>query len=121
MYKTSAPQLNLPVVVKFARFPFEIPYLDSKTSAYQWIQSHQIGPQFLGHLTEEGRVIGFVMKRITGHRHATMEDLALRQKTLSKLHLSIKHGDINKHNFFYPPQAQRRLSTLQFSSSSALL
>ncbi|KAF8338592.1 alpha-galactosidase A precursor [Amanita rubescens] len=100
VYEASTPQFDLPIVVKFARFPWEIPYLDSETSAYQWIQNHQIGPQFLGHLTEEGRVIGFVMERITSFRHATPEDLALCQQALSKLHrLSIKHGDINKHNF----------------------
>ncbi|KIL58302.1 hypothetical protein M378DRAFT_170724 [Amanita muscaria Koide BX008] len=100
VYEASTPQLDLPIVVKFARFPSEIPYLDSETCAYQWIQNHQIGPQFLGHLTEEGRVIGFAMERITSYQHATPEDLALCQLTLSKLHrLSIKHGDINKHNF----------------------
>ena len=100
IYEASTPQFDLPIVVKFARFPFEMPYLDSETSAYQWIQNHQIGPRFLGHLTEEGRVIGFAMERITSCRHATPEDLALCQQALSKLHrLSIKHGDINKHNF----------------------
>jgi predicted Ser/Thr protein kinase len=102
VYEASTPRFDLPIVVKFARFPFEIPYLDSETSAYQWIQNRQIGPQFLGHLTEEGRVIGFAMERITScrHWHATPEDLALCQQALSKLHrLSIKHGDINKHNF----------------------
>ena len=40
------------------------------------------------------------MERIISYRHATSEDLALCQQALSKLHrLSIKHGDINKHNF----------------------
>jgi hypothetical protein len=79
VYEASTPQFDLPIVVKFARFPFEIPYLDSETSAYQWIQNHQIGPQFLGHLTEQGRVIGFAMERITSYRHATPEDLVLCQ------------------------------------------
>ncbi len=90
VYEASTPQFDQPIVVKFAQFPFEIPYLDSETSAYQWIQNHQIGPRFLGHLTEEGRVIGFAMERIT----STPEDLALCQQTLSKSHrLGIKHGD----------------------------
>ena len=75
--KPALPSLTYPIVVKFARFPFEIPYLDSETSAYQLIQNHQISPKFLGHLTEEGRVIGFVMELITNCRHATTEDLAL--------------------------------------------
>jgi predicted Ser/Thr protein kinase len=100
VYEATTPHFDLPIVVKFARFPFEIPYLNSETSAYQWIQNHQIGPQFLAHLTEEGRVIGFAMERIINCRHARPDDLALCQQALSKLHrLSIKHGDINKHNF----------------------
>ena len=37
----------------------------------------KIGPRFLGHLTEEGRVIGFAIERITNFRHAKPEDLAL--------------------------------------------
>ena len=99
-YEATTPHFDLPIVVKFARFPFEIPYLNSETSAYQWIQNHQIGPQFLAHLTEEGRVIGFAMERIINCRHASSDDLALCQQALSKLpRLSIKHGDINKHNF----------------------
>lgn len=100
IYEATTPHFDQPIVVKFARFPFEIPYLDSETSAYQWIQNHQIGPQFLAHLTEEGRVIGFVMEHIINCRHAGPDDLALCQQALSKLHqLSIKHGDINKLNF----------------------
>ena len=67
---------------------------------YEWIDGHQIGPEFLGHLTEEGRVIGFLIERVFDCRHATPEDLSLCQHTLAKLHkLGIKHGDTNKHNF----------------------
>ncbi|KAG6867139.1 hypothetical protein C0993_006393 [Termitomyces sp. T159_Od127] len=100
MYEASTPQFDLPIVVKFAQIPYDMPYLDSETSAYQRIQNHDIGPKFLGHLTEEGRVIGFAVERITNCQHASPEDLALCQQALSKLHqLGIKHGDINKHNF----------------------
>ena len=100
VYEATTPHFDLPIVVKFAVFPYEIPYLRSETSAYQWIENHQIGPRFLAHLTEEGRVIGFVMERIINFRHAEPDDLALCQQALSKLHrLNIKHGDINKHNF----------------------
>jgi hypothetical protein len=100
VFEATAPQFDLPFVVKFAAFPYETQYLDSETSAYQWLQNHQIGPQFLGHLTEGGRVIGFAIERISNCRHAMPGDLALCQQALSKLHrLNIKHGDINKHNF----------------------
>ncbi|THX74173.1 hypothetical protein D6D05_07086 [Aureobasidium pullulans] len=63
------------------------------------IQGHGIAPAFLAHLTEEGRIIGFVMEHIANARHAEPEDLPLCQETLLRLHrLGIKHGDVNKHN-----------------------
>jgi tRNA A-37 threonylcarbamoyl transferase component Bud32 len=77
-----------------------VPQLEAETTAYQWIEGQQIGPTFLGHLTEECRVIGIVMVRIADCRHATPDDFALCYQALSKLHrIGIKHGDINKHNF----------------------
>jgi len=100
VYEATCSRFHSTVVVKFARFAWEIPQLDSETSAYQWIDNHQISPKFLGHLSEEGRIIGFIIERITDYHHATPEHLSLCQLTLMKLHrLGIKHGDINKHNF----------------------
>lgn len=95
------------VVAKFARFPWEIGHVAAETTAYEWIEGHDIGPAFLGHLAEEGRVIGFVMARVgggkgpeSGFRHAQEDDLPLCQSSLERLHaLEIRHGDINKHNF----------------------
>ncbi len=100
VYKAKSRRFDSTIVVKFARFPWEIRYLNSETAAYEWIQGNQIGPPFLGHLTEEGRVIGFLMEWITDAQHAALEDLPLCQQTLARLHqLGLKHGDINKHNF----------------------
>ncbi|KAI1500976.1 alpha-galactosidase A precursor [Biscogniauxia marginata] len=100
VYEASCRHFSSTVIAKFARFDWEIPQLRAETAAYEWIEGHQIGPAFLGHLYEEGRVIGFIMARITDCRHATPEDLPLCRLALSKLHqLGIKHGDTNKHNF----------------------
>jgi serine/threonine protein kinase len=100
VYEATSPRFDSTIIAKFARFPWEILYLDCETSAYEWIDGHQIGPKFLGHLTEEGRVIGFLIELISDCRHATPADLSLCQHTLAKLHqLGIKHGDTNKHNF----------------------
>lgn len=88
------------VVAKFARFDWEIQYIENETTAYQWIDGHNIGPRFLGHLTKDARVIGFLMERITNARHADPQDLEPCQQTLSRLHcLGIRHGDINRFNF----------------------
>lgn len=100
VYEATCDRFNSTIVAKFARFPWEVPWMERETMAYEWIESHQIGPDFLGHLTEEGRVIGFLIARVADCRHATPEDLPLCRLALSKLHqLGIKHGDINKHNF----------------------
>ncbi|KAK4040024.1 alpha-galactosidase a precursor [Parachaetomium inaequale] len=100
IHKVAHPRFDEPVLVKFAEFPWQIPYLEDETTVYQWIDGSGIGPKFLGHVTEEGRVIGFVMEYIDGARTATPDDLRACQRALSRLHaLGIKHGDINKHNF----------------------
>ncbi|KAI1399367.1 alpha-galactosidase A precursor [Hypoxylon fuscum] len=100
VYKATCAHFDTPVIVKLARFEWEIARLEAETIAYEWINGQQIGPEFLRHLIEEGRVIGFILSNISECRHATIEDYALCYEALSKLHrLGIKHGDINKHNF----------------------
>ncbi|KAM7217205.1 alpha-galactosidase A precursor [Rhypophila decipiens] len=101
VYEVTCPGFSsTTIIAKFARFEWEVPQLEAETTAYSWIEGQQIGPAFLGHLTEEGRVIGFLIGQVTGCRHAKPEDLPLCRSVLSRLHkLEIKHGDINKHNF----------------------
>jgi predicted Ser/Thr protein kinase len=100
VYEVSCPLFTHVVVAKFARFEWEVQYMENETTAYQWIDGHDIGPRFLGHLTEEGRVIGFLMERIPAERHAGPRDLEACRGTLSRLHeLGIRHGDINRFNF----------------------
>ncbi|TVY86424.1 hypothetical protein LAWI1_G008473 [Lachnellula willkommii] len=100
VYETTSPDFKSTVVAKFARFPWEIPLLDRETAVYECIFGHGIGPRFLAHLSEGGRVTGFLMEKIVDFRHATLDDLPLCQDTLSRLHrLGIRHGDTNKHNF----------------------
>jgi hypothetical protein len=73
VHEPTSPRFDSTIAVKFARFPWEIGYLDAAAAAFERIQRHQIGPRFLGHLTEEGRVIGFLMERIP-------EDLSVCQQ-----------------------------------------
>lgn len=60
--------------------------MENETTAYQWVSGHNIGPQFLGHLTEDGRVIGFLMEHIPNARHAGPQDLEICREVLSRLH-----------------------------------
>jgi predicted Ser/Thr protein kinase len=100
IYEVRCNLFDSVVVAKFARFDWEIAYLESETTAYQWIEGSEIGPRFLGHLTEDGRVIGFLLERIKDARHAGPQDLESCQMTLSRLHrLGIHHGDTNRFNF----------------------
>ncbi len=59
----TTPRFQAPVIVKFARFPWEIDCYDQGTQAYSWVEGHDIGPAFLGHVTEGERVIGFLLQK----------------------------------------------------------
>ena len=92
------------VIVKYASFDWEIDYYEVETQVYSWLQGYSIGPKFLGHLTEEGRVIGFLLEKVEG-RHATIKDLGTCTEVVKKLHsLDILHGDLNKYNFIIAHQ-----------------
>lgn len=100
LHRVTHPDFSQPILAKFAQFPWEIPYFAAETTSYQWIHGRGIGPRFLGHIHEAGRVIGFLLEELPHVRAAEPGDLALCQRSLQELHdLGIKHGDINKHNF----------------------
>lgn len=100
IYEIRHQRFDGPVVAKFARFHWEVQYMENETRAYRWIEGSGLAPRFLGHLTEHGRVIGFLMERIYNAQHASPADLGPCREVLSKLHsLGIRHGDINRFNF----------------------
>ncbi|KAK2734633.1 hypothetical protein FQN57_001627 [Myotisia sp. PD_48] len=74
--------------------------VDRETSVYSLIEGHDIGPTFLGHLTEnDDRVVGYIVEKIHG-RIATLEDLEACRLVLSKLHkLGIANGALDASNF----------------------
>ena len=91
------------VIAKIARFEFEIPWVETETAIYQAIDGHGIGPAFLGHLVEHGRVMGFLIEKIDGV-HGEIGDLEACQSIVKRLHsLGIVHGDLNKYNFIVGP------------------
>ncbi|KAK7421800.1 hypothetical protein QQX98_002016 [Neonectria punicea] len=100
IHKVAHPHFDRSVLVKFAEFPWQMPFLEAETTAYQWINGRGIGPKFLGHLMEDGRAFGFIMEHIDDAQTATPEDLSACRASLASLHaLGIKHGDINRNNF----------------------
>lgn len=100
VYEATCSTFPSTVVVKFANYEWEVNDIDHETTAYQWIEGRGIGASFLGHITESGRVIGFIIEKVANASRAGPEDLSLCQNILSRLHgLGIKHGDVNRHNF----------------------
>jgi serine/threonine protein kinase len=89
-----------PVVAKIARFEFEIPYIERESLVYRIIDDRNIGPGFLGYLTENDRVMGFLLEYIPTHRKVTSSDSEVCLHVLRKLHrLKILLDDNNKSNF----------------------
>lgn len=87
------------LIVKIARFEWEIPRIEQETRAYQLLEGSGLAPRFLGHVHENGRVMGFVLEKLEG-RPASFKDLCICETALKQLHgLGLVHGDVNRYNF----------------------
>ncbi|OAA69231.1 alpha-galactosidase A [Akanthomyces lecanii RCEF 1005] len=56
-----APQL---IIAKMTRFFWEILYIEAETAIFEHLAALNIGPKFLGHVHENGRVIGFALEKL---------------------------------------------------------
>jgi predicted Ser/Thr protein kinase len=87
------------VIAKIARFEWEIPRIETETRAYQLLENSGLSPRFLGHIHEEGRIIGFLLEKLESG-NASPEELKECQLALRKFHdLGYLHGDVNRYNF----------------------
>lgn len=98
---------GVPAIAKIACFKWDIARIERETWAYSIMARHQgqhpneapIAPSFLGHLTENGRTMGFLLQKFDGES-ACVGDLANCEALLRRLHrLGLIHGDANRHNF----------------------
>ncbi|KAI9794375.1 MAG: hypothetical protein M1816_005444 [Peltula sp. TS41687] len=96
-----------PAISKIACVDWMMPRMDNETWAYSIIGQHQqqhpgelaITPTFLGHVTENGRVIGFLLEKVGGE-FASLEDLPPCEEALRRLHgMGLVHGDAHRSNF----------------------
>ena len=96
-----------PAIAKIACFEWDIPRIEHETWVYSILASHgrqhpndpPIGPRFLGHLTENNRIIGFLLAKLNAEP-ASIEDLPNCEALVRRLHgLKLIHGDVNRYNF----------------------
>jgi predicted Ser/Thr protein kinase len=88
------------MVVKMAQDEDDIPRIQKECDIYEQIQGRGIAPDFLGYVTEEGRIIGFAIEKIEGAQGATGHDIDACEAVLERLHdLNIAHGDTHGLNF----------------------
>jgi hypothetical protein len=60
--------LNNRAILKFAEFPDYIPHIEHETRMYKQLIGAGGAPRFLGHVAENGRVIGFLLEYIVDTR-----------------------------------------------------
>ncbi|KND86310.1 hypothetical protein TOPH_09066 [Tolypocladium ophioglossoides CBS 100239] len=106
------------MIAKMARFVWEVPYIERETKAYQILEGIGIGPRFLGHVHEQGRIIGILLEKVEG-RNAGIEDLESCTAALKCLHArGVVHGDCNRYNFVISPENTVFLVDFEGSSIS---
>ncbi|KAB5559954.1 alpha-galactosidase A [Coniochaeta sp. 2T2.1] len=96
-----------PAVAKIACFEWDVARIERETWAYEVLAKHSdegtapVAPTFLGHLTENSRVMGFLLEKVEGREPACVDDLAGCEALLSRLHrrVGLVHGDVNRYNF----------------------
>lgn len=93
------------VICKIARFEWNIPCMENETQVYSIIDQYKdngipaVAPAFLGHVAENGRVMGILLEKLEGE-FASIDDLSACKELLSRLHrMNIIHGDVNRYNF----------------------
>lgn len=96
---------GLPAIGKIACFDWQIPRIEHETFTYSVVEEYRepgdpvITPTFLGHVTENGRVIGMLLEKLEGDS-ASMDDLPACREALKNFHLmNMVHGDVNRYNF----------------------
>lgn len=87
------------VIAKIARFEWELPRIEQETRAYQLLEGSGLAPRFLGHVHENGRIMGFLLEKLEGCP-ASVSSLSSCETAIRNLHgLGLLHGDVNRYNF----------------------
>jgi predicted Ser/Thr protein kinase len=107
-----------PIVVKIARFGHEIPDIQKECDFYKLIQGQGIGSKFLAYVTEGGRTIGFVLKKIEDTKPLRPRDFTKCKRVLKRFHrLGFLHQDCHDGNVL---MSKGRATLLDFKSATEI-
>lgn len=107
---------GVPTIMKLANFKWRIPDIHRETYVYSVLDQYQkanpgkrrVTPKFLGHVSEHGRIIGFLLEKLEG-RSAGIDDREACEEILHSLHdMGVLHGDINRYNFLVNDEYPQR-------------
>ncbi|CZR67234.1 uncharacterized protein PAC_17133 [Phialocephala subalpina] len=93
------PDFDAPVLIKIASFPWDIPSLEREATVYQLLHGSGATPEFLGHVTEGGRAIGFITEyigEVPSIRGRNMQGCLAALRILHQR--GIAHGDAHNGN-----------------------
>ncbi|KAJ8120866.1 hypothetical protein ONZ43_g2537 [Nemania bipapillata] len=96
------PSFNKTVLVKINPFNSNTTteFIENETRTYQLVDGLGIAPNFLGHVTYQGAVIGFILEFLEGAQKSDKDDEPARLEIIQKLHaLDITHGTATHQNF----------------------
>lgn len=107
-----------PVLMKTAEFPFPdlLSRIKYETMVYKEIEGKGIGPEFLGHVTENGRIIGFLMEYLEDAVVGQALDYKRCEEVLKKFHAhGWLHRDYNHTNFLVQPDGTAKLIDFEYA------
>lgn len=116
-------QGNTPVVIKLAPSTLDRACLENiaiETQAYHALNGTGLTPQFLGHVIENGRIVGFILEYIaSGHAPESPAEIQACLLALDKLHqCGWLHGDAHKKNFIVQANGTVVIIDFEFSKQS---
>lgn len=99
MQVVTHPDFDVPVLIKIASFPWEIPSLEREATIYRLLHGSGATPEFLGHVTEDGRAIGFITEYVRETPSIRSRSMQGCLTALRSLHQrGIAHGDAHDGN-----------------------
>ncbi|KAI1424487.1 hypothetical protein F5Y12DRAFT_446639 [Xylaria sp. FL1777] len=74
--------------------------MENETRVYQIVDGLGIAPEFLGHVTYHGAIIGFILEWVGGGETIEKKDRSARIDVAKRLHsLGVTHGSAHRSNF----------------------